>query len=104
MRYTRMLFVSSLIVLTACTPLNLAPGAAQVRLTTVAAEVAGCSPVGNIRIAKDDPAVFDSPHAIALVQNQTIGFGGNVAFISEGSPRFPSAGIAYRCNTTGGTR
>lgn len=102
MRYFQMPAFISLFALTACTPLTLAPGAAQVRLTNVAADVAGCSPVGNIRVPRDDNGMLDPAHAVGQMQNQTIGFGGNVAFISEGSPSFPSAGVAYRCNSNGG--
>ena len=88
---------ASLLGLAACTPLVLAPGAAQVRVTHLPADVAQCSAVGNIRVPDDTNGSLDVARAVASMQNQTIGFGGNVAFVTEGTLRAPIAGIAYKC-------
>jgi hypothetical protein len=83
--------------LSACTTFALAPGAAQVRVTNVAADVAGCTPVGNIRIPKDSGGLLEPGIAQGQLKNEAVGFGGNTAFVTEGTPGIPVAGIAYRC-------
>src|SRR4051812_32381951 len=88
MRHTKTLFACSLFAVSACTPFILAPGAAQVRVTNVPADVAGCSAVGNIRVPADSAGVIDISHAVGQLRNQAIGLGGNVAFVTEGSPGF----------------
>lgn len=97
MRHVRMFIAGSAIGLSACTPLVLAPGAAEVKVTNLPADVAGCSPVGNIRVPKDTNGMVEIGHAVGQLRNQTIGLGGNVAFVTEGSPGFPEAGVAYHC-------
>ena len=67
-------------------PTALAPGADKVRITNSPSDVANCKAVGNLRVAPT-PAQND----VALIRNQTIGFGGNTAFLTTGS------GIAYQC-------
>ena len=93
MHHTKFVVVSCLFTLTACshTPFVLAPGAAQVRVTNVAADVEGCTPVGNIQVPDD------TANALGHLRNQTIGFGGNAAFVTDGSLDFPHVGIAYHC-------
>jgi hypothetical protein len=97
MRDVKTLIAGCLLGLSACTPLVLAPGAADVRLTNVSADVVNCASVGNIRVPKDGAGMADMAHAVGQLKNQTIGLGGNVAFITEGTPAFPAAGVAYRC-------
>jgi hypothetical protein len=97
MRHARMLVVGCLIYLSACAPFVLAPGAAEVRVTNVPADVVGCAAVGNIRVPQDSSGMLDIARAVGQMKNQTIGLGGNVAFVTDGSPRFPAAGVAYHC-------
>ena len=99
MSRTQLLFVFCLAGISACTPFRLAPGADQVRVTNLAADILGCTPVGNIKVPDDQIALFGNQ--VNLVRNQAIGFGGNTAFVTEGTPRFPQAGIAYRCPKAG---
>ena len=79
----------------------LAPGAAQVRTTQVATDVAACQAMGNVRHA-DAPATD--------LRNLVVGAGGNVLFVTVSqavalTPQPPrdlpvasiTEGIAYRC-------
>jgi hypothetical protein len=68
------------------------PGAAQVRITTQAAEVAGCTPVGNVRVPQDE--VQSEQDA----RNQTVGLGGNVLLNTN---VLTMNGVAYRCPAAG---
>ncbi|HKB46296.1 MAG TPA: hypothetical protein VKC57_01270, partial [Ktedonobacterales bacterium] len=83
-----------------CTPpqFALGPGAAQVRVTNTAADVAGCTPVGNIKVPKDSQGFVAPYYALGQLKNQAVGFGGNAAFVTEGSLSVPQAGIAYHCS------
>jgi hypothetical protein len=71
--------------------LALAPGAEQIKETQLAADVAGCRAVGNVK-SEAGPVDLDTD-----IRNKTLGFGGNVLFVTSkfGSP---SEGVAYRCN------
>ena len=84
---------------TACTPPQfvLAPGAAGVRVTNSAADVAGCTPVGNIKVPRDAQGFVAPYYALGQLKNQAVGFGGNAAFVTDGSVSIPQAGIAYHC-------
>jgi len=97
MRRIKPLIAACPLSLTACTPLVLAPGAAQVRVTNLPADVTGCTAVGNVRVPEETSGMLDAGRAVGTMQNQTIGFGGNVALVTEGTPRMPVAGIAYKC-------
>ena len=99
MLHIKWLVVGCLSGLSACSlvPFALAPGAEQVRVTNVAADVAGCAPVGNIQLSRDADGFVPIAHAVGKLKNQAIGFGGNVAFVTDGTPDFPTAGIAYHC-------
>ena len=97
MRHARSLVAGSLVGLAACTPFVLAPGAEQVRVTNVPADVVDCAPVGNIQAPRDATGAVDVAHAVGQLKNQTIGLGGNVALVTVGSLGFPTAGIAYHC-------
>ena len=102
MRHTKKVVAGCLIGLAACTPLILAPGAAQVRVTSVAGDVVNCAAVGNLRVSKDADGLVDIAHALGQFKNQTVGLGGNVAFVTEGMPSIPTAGVAYHCPTRSG--
>jgi hypothetical protein len=97
MRQPKVLIVCCLSGLAACTPLVLAPGAAQVQVTNKARDVAGCAPVGNLRVPKDANGLLDAYRAVDHIKNQTIGLGGNVAVGTEGTLRMPQVGVAYKC-------
>jgi len=87
-----------IVALFGCTPFTLAPGAADVHVTNSAADVKGCAPVGNIALPKDGKGLLEDPnHALGQLQNQVVGFGGNAAFVTEGTLTIPQAGVAYRC-------
>ena len=96
---TKMLLVFCLSGISSCSTFRLAPGADQVRVTNQAADVRECTPVGNIKIPDDQIALFSNQ--LNLARNQAIGFGGNAAFVTEGTLRNPTAGIAYRCPKAG---
>ena len=98
MLHTKCFVASCLVGLAACNhiPFALAPGAAQVRVTNVAAEVEGCTPVGNIQVPNE------TPNALGHLKNQTIGFGGNAAFVTDGTLEFPNVGVAYHCEKLAG--
>jgi len=78
--------------LTACA-VPLAPGADQVRITRNAADVAVCTPVGNID--RIDPR----SDADAQMRNQAVGLGGNV--VLDTTPLFYGSptGVVYRCGS-----
>jgi hypothetical protein len=102
MRQLTVFIACCLIGLAACTPFVLAPGAAQVQVTKSAGEVAGCAPVGNLQVPKDGEGRIDFIHALGQFQNQAIGLGGNVGFVTEGTIRTPIAGVAYKCPSRAG--
>jgi hypothetical protein len=83
--------------LPACTSFALAPGAETVRVTNLAADVSGCTAVGNIQVPRNSDGFIAAGLASGQFKNQAIGFGGNAAFVTEGTPGIPVAGIAYRC-------
>jgi hypothetical protein len=75
------------IFLAAC--VSLVPGADKIRITRNASDVSACGAVGNIRVPHDDILNAD-----AVFRNQTVGLGGNTAFVT--SDRL-GEGVAYRC-------
>jgi len=78
-------------VVSGCAALVLAPGAEQIKETQLAADVAGCHAVGNVK-SEAGPVDLDTD-----IRNKTLGLGGNVLFITtKVGP--PSEGVAYRCN------
>ena len=102
MRHTKWFVAGCLVGLASCTPVVLAPGAEQVRVTNVAGDVVDCAPVGNLRVPKDANGVVDFVHALGQLKNQTVGLGGNLAFVTEGTPSVPAAGVAYHCPSQSG--
>jgi hypothetical protein len=41
-------------------------------------------------------------HEQRTLKNQTVGLGGNAAFVTEGTLRMPQAGVAYKCPSRSG--
>lgn len=91
----RVLFgaTGGVILLTAC--VSLEPGADKVRITKDASDVANCSAVGNIKVPGDAQGQVTT--ATAEFRNQTVGFGGDTAFVTFSPFGVPVEGIAYRC-------
>ena len=100
MYQSRWFVALSLIALSACAPFVLAPGAADVRLTKLPADVTGCTAVGNILIPQNSNSGTDLNNAEGRLKNQTIGLGGNIALVTESLLGTPTAGVAYRCPPT----
>jgi hypothetical protein len=82
-------------LLAAC--VALAPGADKVRITKVATEVATCTAVGNISVPGNAQGQVDMGNAETQFRNQTVGLGGNAAFVTSAPLGFPVEGVAYRC-------
>lgn len=74
-----------------CANVKLAPGAGEVKLTRSAADVAGCSPIGNVGTSQ--PMITD-PDAQRQMQNETLALGGNFVLLTSA---FDRSGTAYRC-------
>lgn len=102
MRQLKIFIVCCLSALAACTPLVLAPGAAQVQVTKTPGDVAGCAPVGNLQVPKETSGGLDAHRAVAYLKNQTVGLGGNAALVTDGPLRLPVAGVAYKCSPRSG--
>ena len=84
---------SFIIAAMGCVTVVMAPGADQVRLTSDAASVSGCTPVGNIAPLPNESA----SRARAVFRNRVVGLGGNAGFITKRILNEPIEGIAYRC-------
>ena len=85
---------SFIIAAMGCVTVVMAPGADQVRLTSDAASVSGCTPVGNIAPLLNEQTVS---MARAVFRNRVVGLGGNAGFITKRILNAPIEGIAYRC-------
>lgn len=82
------------IAMASCATMVPAPGANQVRLIHNPAEVAGCTPVGNINL----PPSQQGTYAAFNFRNRVVGYGGNAGFITVSVlASEPIDGIAYRC-------
>lgn len=84
---------SFIIAAMGCVTVVPAPGADQVRLTSDAASVSGCTPVGNIAPLPNESVSM----AKAVFRNRVVGLGGNAGFITKRIFNEPIEGIAYRC-------
>ena len=80
------------ILLAAC--VSLAPGADKVHVTRKASDVANCTAVGNIKNPRDAQGQVDLANADTEFRNQSVGLGGNTAFVTSD---LLGEGIAYRC-------
>jgi hypothetical protein len=54
--------------------------------------------VGNLQVPKNELGNVDLLNAQAQFRNQTVGLGGNAAFVTEGSVNTPVVGVAYHCS------
>ena len=99
MSYTKLLVALCMAALWGCAPLPFAfaPGAEQVLVTNVAADVAGCATVGNILVPRDGDGFVRVNFALGQLKNQAIGLGGNAVFVTDGTLKIPEAGVAYHC-------
>jgi hypothetical protein len=88
--------VSFLLLMDACAVTRPAPGAAEIRLTKDAADVAKCQAVGNIAVPMEN-GVVNMASAKTQFQNQAVGLGANAGLVTEGLLFAPAAGVAYRC-------
>jgi hypothetical protein len=79
-------------LMTAC--VALAPGADRVHIAKSASDVANCSAVGNIKVPRDAQGQVDVVNSDTEFRNQTVGFGGNTAFVTSS---LLGEGVAYRC-------
>ena len=98
-RLHAVLITVTCLTLGACaTPVPLALGAAQVRLTKNPADMATCKPVGNIRVP-EMPLGFsvDVENSERVFRNQVVGFGGNAALVTLVQLGALSQGVAYQC-------
>lgn len=92
----RFIVISLLTAAAGCVTVTSAPGASQVRLTQNSAEVAGCTPVGNIHLSPNDQG-FSSG---VMFRNRVVGFGGNTGLVTKAIlASQPIEGIAYRCHS-----
>ena len=83
------------IALSAC--VSLAPGADKVHITKNASDVSACSAVGNIQVPLNAQGDVDIANSDAELRNQTVGLGGNTAFVTSSPLGVDVQGIAYRC-------
>jgi len=88
---------ATLLVMSGCVTVTLAPGADRVHVTTLPSDVSNCVAVGNLKATRGADGAVDGANAAAEIRNQTVGLGGNAAFVSAGSVGVPLEGIAYRC-------
>lgn len=89
--------IATLTLMCACETVVPAPGADKVRVTNVGSDVASCTVLGNIKVPLTADGLPRVKNADVEFRNQAVGLGGNVAFITLGSPTYPKEGIAYRC-------
>jgi hypothetical protein len=93
----RILVLMSIAVLTsACATVPLAPGAAQVRLTRDAADVASCRAIGNV--AGDCSPESQKRTSEATLRNATISAGANAVLVTREWAGMVCGGIAYECH------
>lgn len=99
MRIARLIAIACVVLTTTVSCVNtlLAPGADKVRITQNPSDVSNCTAVGNIQVPHYADGSVDIANAEAKFRNQTIGLGGNTAFLTAGSLGVPIEGVAYRC-------
>ena len=86
-----------LILLTACSAVTPTPGADKVKVTKTAADVAGCTAVGNIQVPRNADGLLPIGDAGTEFRNRIVGLGGNAGLVTSGILSVPAEGIAYRC-------
>jgi len=82
-------------IVAGCQTVSLSSGAEQVKATRNAAEVAGCTSLGNL---STPPMMMTDPDAERALRNETLGLGGNVLLVTSSTGR---VGVAYRCGDAG---
>jgi hypothetical protein len=97
MRIARLLTAAGLCLTVVAACVSLAPGADKMRVTKNASDVATCRAVGNITVPLNAQGQVDIANADAELRNQTVGLGGNTAFVTSSPLGVPVQGIAYRC-------
>jgi len=83
------------LLLSACETVPLDPGAAQVRITHDAADVASCAAVANVEAGcspDGQKRTFEN-----TIRNRTVGAGGNVVLVTNEWQGMMCGGIAYDC-------
>jgi hypothetical protein len=94
MKNIRLAALSAFSLLTGCiVSIPSAPGAEKVRMTHSEADVASCTPVGNVVGLADTNYVRDERREM---QNQTVDLGGDTLLLTK--EKDPPKGTAYRCN------
>jgi hypothetical protein len=83
--------------MTLCACVSLAPGAAKIRVTNTASDVAGCAAAGNIHVPRAADGTVDGGNASNQFRNQAVGLGADTALVTAGFLGIPTEGIAYRC-------
>jgi len=78
-------------ILAGCETVPLTSGADQVKVTRNAADVAGCTSLGNL---STPPMMMTDPDAERALRNEALGLGGNVLLVTSSTGRL---GVAYRC-------
>lgn len=76
-----------------------APGSEKVRMTKNAADVSGCTAVGNVNVAGISQGPSQIADSSTELRNQAVGLGGNVVFVTSATLGVPEQGVAYRCPT-----
>jgi hypothetical protein len=76
-----------------------APGSEKVRITKNAADVSGCTAVGNVNVAGIPQGPSQIADSSTELRNQAVGLGGNVVFVTSATLGVPEQGVAYRCPT-----
>ena len=95
MKFAPIAAVLAAVSVSACVSTPLAPGAAQVKVTRVAADVSSCKAVGNIDL---DPSAAGIDNA----KNHAIGLGGDTVLDTTatsiyGTTQLLTTGVVYRC-------
>jgi hypothetical protein len=95
MKSARIAVALAAIAISACVSIPLAPGAAQVNVTRVAADVSSCKALGNIDL---DAAAAGIDNA----KNHAIGLGGDTVLDTTptsiyGTTQLLRTGVIYRC-------
>lgn len=76
---------------------SLAPGADKVRVTKNAADLWGCSALGNIELPGVSDGQITGANAYAEFRNQAASVGGNAALVTYAPFGSPIKGVAYFC-------
>lgn len=87
--------IASALLLTGCTTVSLAPGAASVRIANSAKDVSSCTAVGNVHVpeyGRRNNVLLANP--TDELRNETVGLGGNTLFVTSA---VLGEGVAYRC-------